>query len=130
MQASGSLQGAGRLRGSKFLIFMDWSSLGAHPEWKWYERLMKAWDLFIKTAVLFRNDKDLNEKYGKDLDVLKDRLNQLSQEVMNFEMIEGATSISNDFLGKVNDLLLDLYDLQYKEQVIESVETEAYEVPG
>ena len=125
-QGSAALQGAGRLRGTKFLIFMDWHTLGTHPEWKYYERLMKAWDLFIKTAVLFRNDKDLNEKYAKDLNEIKDRLNDLSSEVMNFDAIEGSTSVSNEFLGKVNDLLFDLYDIQYKESVIESGDSEIW----
>lgn len=127
--SSGTQQGAGRLRGTRFLIFMDWQAIGTHPEWRHYEQLMKCRDLYIKTAVMYRNDKDTQPKYGEDLKKLKMRLDDLQREVMAFESIEGAQSIANDFLIHVSDLMLDLYDIQYREALIESTDQENYEVP-
>lgn len=128
--SSGTQQGAGRLRGTRFLIFMDWQSIGTHAEWRHYEQLMKCRDIYIKTAVVYRNDKNTLAKYGEDLKKLKVRLDELQKEVMAFESIEGAQSIANDFLIRVSDLMLDLYDIQYQEALIESTDQENYEAPS
>jgi hypothetical protein len=123
------MPGAGSLKGTKFLIFLDWQAISSHPEWDQSQRLAKCWDLFIKTATLYRNTPDWCKKYESDLHILKDRLDELQKKCLNFGTIEGSNDIGNQFMGETNDLLYDIYDLEYKEKLIETADHMDLDVP-
>ena len=123
-----TVQGAGQLKGSEFLLFSDWKTLADRPDFDLYEQTNKARDILIRTTVILQRRKR-SEKEQSRLDDLWNELAALLNTHYNFSSIEGSTGWRNEYWAKLSHLLFGLYELQAEYLIIESEGTEDLKAP-